>query len=75
MISLDKCIGSCNAVDDLFAKICVPNETNDVDVKVFNMVTKINEAKTMVKHISCDYKCKLDSATLTSNQKWNNKTS
>ena len=39
------------------------------------MVTKINEAKAMVKHISCDYKCKLDSTTLTSNQKWNNKTS
>ena len=75
MFSLDKCIGSCNAVDELFAKICVPNETKDVDVKVFNMVTKINEAKAMVRHISCDYKCKLDSTTLTSNQKWNNKTS
>ena len=26
MISLDKCNGSCNAVDDLFAKICVLNK-------------------------------------------------
>ena len=26
MISLDKCNGSCNAVDDLFSKICVLNK-------------------------------------------------
>ena len=34
MISLDKCNGSCNAVDDLSTKICVLSETKDVNVKV-----------------------------------------
>ena len=34
MISLGKCNGSCNAVDDLFTKICVPNKTKDIHVKV-----------------------------------------
>ena len=38
MISLDKCQGSCNAVDDLSTKISVPSETNDVNLKVFNMI-------------------------------------
>ena len=28
----------------------------------------------MTKHISCDYKCKLNSSTCNSNKKWNNKT-
>ena len=69
MNSLDKCIGSCNAVDDLFTKICVPNETKDVDAKVFNMIIKIHETKTLVKHISCDCRCRLDSTTCISNQK------
>ena len=41
MISLDKCKGSCNAVDDLSTKISVPSETNDVNVKVFNMINRI----------------------------------
>ena len=45
MISLDKCNGSRNSIDDLSAKIYIP------DVKVFNMVTKINEPKTLNKHI------------------------
>ena len=26
MISLDKCNGSCNIIDDLSAKICAPNK-------------------------------------------------
>ena len=33
-----------------------------------------HEAKTMTKHISCNCKCKFNSATCNSNQKWNNKT-
>ena len=33
MISLDKFNGSCNAVDDLSIKICVPSETKDVMLK------------------------------------------
>ena len=71
MISLDKCNGSCNAVDDLSSKICLPRETKGVDVKVFNMTARINEAKTLVNNISCDYKCKFHNATCNSNQKWN----
>ena len=30
--------------------------------KVFNMVTNKNEAKTMTEHVSCDCKCKINSA-------------
>ena len=54
MISLDKCNGSCNAVDDLFSKICVLNRIKKVNVKVCNMITRIFEAKILVKHTSCD---------------------
>ena len=49
--------------DNLSTKICVPSKTKDVNLKVFNMITKINEAKTLVKHISCDCKCKSNSTT------------
>ena len=69
LISLDKCNGSCN---NLFPKICVQKKTKDINVKVFNMTTNKDEAKTITKHILCDCKCKLISATCNSNQKWNN---
>ena len=70
-ISLEKCSGRCNV---LSPKICVPKETKDKNVKIFNMITKKNEAKTMTRHISCYCKCKFNSTIYNSNQKWNNKT-
>ena len=38
------------------------------------MIANKNEAKTMTKHISCDCKCKFNSATCNSNREWNNET-
>ena len=70
MTSLDECTGSCNV---LSPKICVPQEAKDINVKAFNMLTNENEAKTMTKHISCDWKFKFNSTTCNSNRKWNNK--
>ena len=74
MISLHKCSGTCNSVDELSAKICVPTKKNDVNGKVFNMTTNRNEAKTVVKHTSFDCKCKFNILICNSNQKSNNQT-
>ena len=68
-ISLDKCSGSCNI---LSLKICAPKETNDINVKAFNILTNKNKDIPATTHISCG--CKFKSATCNSNQKWNNKT-
>ena len=71
MISLNKCAGSCNV---LSPKICVPKETKDINVRVFNMIKNKDEAKAVIGFVSCDCKCKLNSTTCNSKQKWNNKT-
>ena len=42
MISLDKCNRSCDAVDEFCTKICVPSKTKDVNVRDFNIITRIN---------------------------------
>ena len=72
MIILDKCNGSCKTASDLSKKLYVPGKTKDVDVKVFNLITRIYEAKTSVKYIPCDCKSKSNSTTCNSNQRWNN---
>ena len=56
MASLERCGGSCNTVDGLSSRICVPNKTEDANLNVFNMITKKNKSKTLTKHISCDCK-------------------
>ena len=66
-VSLDKCSGSCNI---LSPKIFVPEKTEDINVKEFNMINT-NESKAMAKHIiSFDCKCKFNSTTCNSTQKW-----
>ena len=59
-VKLDRCVGSCNTLNDLSNKVCVPNKTEDLNLSVFNMITGINESKTLTKHISCECKCKFD---------------
>ena len=71
MISLNKYTGSCNV---LAPKVFVPKETKDMNVKTFNTITNNDEGKAMTEQISCDFKCKVNSTTCNSNQKWDNKT-
>ena len=44
-IKTSKCSGSCNNINDPYAKICAPEVVKDLNVKVFNQMSKTNEAK------------------------------
>ena len=44
-VILNRCVGSCNTLNDLSNKVCVPNKTEDLDLSVFNMITEINDPK------------------------------
>ena len=73
MFKLDRCVGSCNITNDLSNKACIPNKTEDLNLSVFNMITGINESKSLTNHISFEYKCKFDGTKRNSNQWWNKK--
>ena len=38
---------------------------------MFNIITGINESKTLTRHISCECKCRFDGRKCNSNQWWN----
>ena len=59
-VKLDGCFWSCNILDDLSHKVCVPNKTGDLNLIVFNIITGIKESETLTKHISYKYKCIFD---------------
>ena len=59
-VKLDRCVGRCNIINDLSNKVCVPKKTKYLNLSIFNMITGINESKTLTKHISCECKCKFD---------------
>ena len=41
-------------------KVHVPNETENLNLSVFNMITGINESKILTKDILCECKCRFD---------------
>ena len=69
---LDRCAGICITLNDWSNKVFVPNKTEDINLSMFNMITGINESKTLTKHISCECKCKFDERKCNSDQWWNN---
>ena len=72
VVNLDRYAGRCNSLDDLSNKVCVPNETEHLNVRVFKIFTGINESKILTKHTSCEFKCKSDGRKCNSNQNWHN---
>ena len=44
-IETSKCSGSCNNINYPYAKICVPDIIKNLNVKVFNLMSRTNEAR------------------------------
>ena len=72
LVKLDRCVGSCNTINDLSNKVSIPNKTEDLNLSVFNRIAVINESKTLAKHIWCKCKCRFDEKKCNSYQWWHN---
>ena len=61
-VLVNKCSGSCNTLDDLMAKMCVPNIIKNVNMKVHNFLMRLNEIRNVLWHESCKCVCRLNSS-------------
>ena len=61
-IKVNKCGGDCHTSNDPMTKLCVPDIVKDMNIKVFNMLSRINETTKIVWHESCKFICRLTSA-------------
>ena len=44
-IKTRKCSGSCNNINHPYAKLCVPDVVKNLNVKVFNLISRTNETR------------------------------
>ena len=44
-VQINKCSGSCNNIHDPYTKLCVPDVVKNLNVKVFNLMLRINETR------------------------------
>ena len=70
-IKVNKCRGDCNNINDPMAKFCIPNIVKDMNIKVFNLLARINETRKIVWHETCKCVCRLTSAICNDRQEWN----
>ena len=59
-VKISKCNGSCNNINDSYAKICAPDVVKDLNVKAFNQMLRTNETRHMKWHETGKCKCRLD---------------
>ena len=66
-VSVNKCGGSCNTI----ARVRVPNKVKNMNVKVFKIMSGVNETRFLVQHESCECKCRLNEKVCYLKEKWN----
>ena len=44
-IRTSKCSVSCNNINDPYVKLCVPDVVRNLNIKVFNLVSRTNETR------------------------------
>ena len=52
-IKVNKCSGSCSNINDLYAKLCIPDIVKNINVKVFDLMSRINETIQIIWHETC----------------------
>ena len=52
-IKVNKCSGNCNNINDPYAKLCIPDVVKKINVKLFNMMSRINETRQILWHETC----------------------
>ena len=68
-IKTRKCSGSCNNINYPYAKLCVPNAVKNLNTKVFNIMSRTNEAGHIKWHEMCKCKCRLDASLCNNKQR------
>ena len=66
-IKTSKCSGNCNNINDPYAKICVPDIIKNLNVKVFNLMSRTTETRHIEWHETCKWQCRLDAIVIINN--------
>ena len=68
-IKTSKCSGSCNNINDSYAKLRVPNIVKNLNIKVFNLMSRTNETRHIEWHEICKCKCRIDASACNNKQR------
>ena len=70
-IRTSKYTGSCNNINNPYPKLCVPEIVKNLNIKLFNLMSRTNETRHIEWHEMCKCKCRLDLSVCNNKQRWN----
>ena len=70
-VKINRCSDDCNSINHPYAKICVPDVVKNLNVKVFNLMSRNNESRSTNLHETCKYICRLNKIICNNKQRRN----
>ena len=67
-IKIYKCSGSCNNINNPYAKLSIPDIIKKINFKKFSLMSRINETRQILWHETCKCVCRLSVAVCNSKQ-------
>ena len=71
IVKVNRCSGNCNSINDPYARICVPDIVKKINVKVFDLMSRTNETRSIKSHETCKCICRLNKIICNNKQRWN----
>ena len=70
-VKINRCSGNCNNTNDPYARICVPGTVKNLNVEVFNLMSRSNKTRSIKWHKTCKCICRLNGIICNNKQRWN----
>ena len=67
-IFVNKFSGRCNTINDAYSKLCAPDVVKNMNIKVINLLSRINETRQVSWHETCRCKRRLDPSVCNNKQ-------
>ena len=70
-VKINRCRGNYNIINGPYARICVPDTVKNLNVKVFNLMSRTNETRSIKWRETCKCICRLNKIVCNNKQRWN----
>ena len=70
-VKINRCSSNYNNINDLYARISVSDTAKNLNVKVFNLMSRTNETRSIKWHETCKCICRLNAIICHNKQRWN----
>ena len=64
-------VNSCNNINDPYDKLCVPDIVKNINLRLFNLMQRINERRHVIWHETCKCICRLTANACNNKQRFN----